>query len=123
MQIANRRQDGVMVVSISGRIDHLSAGSLEDALAPYLRDCGKESCPMVVDLSGVDYVSSAGLRILMLAAKAMKTQGQGIVVAALQPVVQEIFEISRFDKVFEVFESTEAAVARLAPPVQRGPIA
>jgi anti-anti-sigma factor len=118
MQIANRRQDGVMVVSVSGRIDHASAASLKDALAPYLSDCGKESCPMVVDLSGVDYVSSAGLRVLMLAAKEMKAQGQGIVVADLQPVVKEIFEISRFDKVLQVFPSTEAAVARLARPVQ-----
>jgi anti-anti-sigma factor len=118
MQIANRRQDGMLVVSISGRIDQSSAAALKDALTPCLADCARESCPMVLDLSGVDYVSSVGLRVFMLAAKEMKSQGQRVVVAGLQPVVQEIFEISRFDKVFEVFQSPEAAIARLVGALQ-----
>jgi anti-anti-sigma factor len=69
----------------------------------------------VLDLSKVDYISSAGLRVLMLARKQAKAQGGTLVVAGLTPVVKEIFEISRFTVVFEVFASVRDALARISP--------
>jgi anti-anti-sigma factor len=69
----------------------------------------------VLDLSGVDYISSAGLRVLMLARKQAKVQGGTLVVAGLTPVVKEIFEISRFTVVFEVFGSVRDALVRISP--------
>jgi len=68
----------------------------------------------VVDLSGLEYVSSAGLRCFMLAAKQAGTQGGKIVLAALRPVVAEIFQISRFDMVFELHPSVRAALAAVS---------
>jgi anti-sigma B factor antagonist len=114
MEMTSRRVDGILVVSVSGRIDHPNAEVLKNGLAPSLDDCQKDGCPLVLDLAGVDYMSSVGLRVLMLAAKQMKAQGLRIVVAGLQPVVQEIFEISRFDRVFEVFPSAQEATMHLA---------
>jgi len=64
---------------------------------------------MVLDLSAVEYISSVGLRVLMLAARQVKAQEGQIAIAALQPVVREVFEISRFDLVFKVFADIEAA--------------
>ena len=69
----------------------------------------------MLDLSGVDYISSAGLRVLMLARKQAKVQGGTLVVAGLTPVVKEIFEISRFTVVFEVFGSVRDALVRISP--------
>jgi anti-anti-sigma factor len=69
----------------------------------------------VLDFSKVEYISSVGLRVLMLAAKQSREQGGTIVVAALQPVVREIFEISRFNLVFECFGTTRAALAKVSP--------
>ena len=69
---------------------------------------------IVVDLSGLEYVSSAGLRCFMLAAKQAGTQGGKIVLAALRPVVAEIFQISRFDMVFELHPSVRAALAAVS---------
>ncbi len=57
---------------------------------------------LVLDFAGVDYISSVGLRVLMIAAKQTRGNGARIAVAALQPVVAEIFAISRFDHVLEV---------------------
>ncbi len=51
---------------------------------------------MLIDFSAIEYISSAGLRALMAASKKTKAAGGRIAVAALQPMVQEIFEISRF---------------------------
>ena len=78
----------------------------------------------MLDLSGLEYVSSAGLRCFMLASRQAKAQHGRIVVAALQPMVAEIFEISHFNLVFQVFPtvrealaaaSTEAAAGRVRP--------
>jgi anti-anti-sigma factor len=69
----------------------------------------------VIDLGAVEYISSVGLRVLMLASKQVKAQGGALAVADLQPVVREIFEISRFNLVLEVFPTLREALAKLSP--------
>jgi anti-anti-sigma factor len=63
----------------------------------------------------VEYISSVGLRVLMLASKQVKAQGGALAVADLQPVVREIFEISRFNLVLEVFPTLREALTKLSP--------
>ena len=104
-----------LVLAPTGRIDHARADGLKDALAPHLGRCAAGQDQLVLDLSGVEYISSAGLRVLMLARKQAKAQGGTLVVAALPPIVREIFEISRFTVVFDVFPSTREALARVSP--------
>jgi len=100
---------GVNVVVPVGRIDHASADEFQAALTPHLAACKENEPPLVVDMSNVDYISSVGLRVLMVAAKQVKTQKGCIVVAALSPLVKEVFEISRFNLVFDIFDSVESA--------------
>jgi len=69
---------------------------------------------VVLDFSGVEYISSVGLRVLMLAAKQVKVQKGTIVIAGMQPVVKEIFDISRFNYVFASFPALRDAVADLS---------
>jgi anti-anti-sigma factor len=69
----------------------------------------------VLDLSGVDYINSAGLRVLMLAAKRAKAQGGFLAVAAVQPLVQEVLEISKFTLVLRVMPTVREAVAAASP--------
>jgi anti-sigma B factor antagonist/stage II sporulation protein AA (anti-sigma F factor antagonist) len=100
---------GVKVVSPAGRIDHASADEFQAALEPHLAGCRESEPALVVDMSKVDYISSVGLRVLMVAAKQVKSQSGCIVIAAMTPLVREVFEISRFNLVFDVFDSVEAA--------------
>ena len=65
---------------------------------------------LVIDFSDVSYISSIGLRALMVAIKQVKVQGGRMVLAALQPLVLEVFTISRFDMLFEIFPDRAAAV-------------
>lgn len=65
---------------------------------------------MVLDFGGVEYISSVGLRVLMIAAKAMKGHGARIILAAPQPVVAEILSISRFDRVLEMAPTVRRAL-------------
>jgi anti-anti-sigma factor len=81
-----------------------------------LDGAARERCGIVLDLSGLEYVSSAGLRCFMLAAKQAGSQGGTIVLAALRPVVAEIFHISRFDMLFRIFPSVREALAALSAP-------
>jgi len=115
MHLTERRIDNAMVLAASGRIDHASAEDFKTALQPYLKQCEKGGDVVVLDFSAVEYISSVGLRVLMLAAKQAKSQGGAIAVAALQPVVKEIFEISRFTLVIPCFAGVRDALAALSP--------
>ena len=114
MQFTSRQFADVDVAAPVGRIDHLSAGALEEALAPLLARSAAGGKGVVLDLAGVEYISSVGLRVLMIAAKEMRAHGARIAVAALQPVVAEIFAISRFDSVLEVAPSVRSALETLS---------
>jgi anti-sigma B factor antagonist len=115
MEIANKTYGDVLVLSPSGRIDHANSENFRNALTPFVERCKAGGEKLVLDLDGVDYVSSAGLRCFMLAEKQAKAQGGTIVVAGMQPVVKEIFEISRFTLVFATFGTVREAVAKVSP--------
>jgi anti-anti-sigma factor len=74
----------------------------------------------VLDLGGVDYIASIGLRVLMLASRQARAQGGTVVIAALQPLVREIFEISKFTLVFSCFPTVADALADLVAGAQPG---
>jgi anti-sigma B factor antagonist len=112
MELSPRRFADAVVLSPAGRIDQSSADTFKDALAPFLLQCAAGRDRLVVDLSDLEYISSAGLRVLMLAAKQSKAQRGTLVLAGLQPVVREIFEISRFTLVFDIAPSLREALAR-----------
>jgi len=115
VEISSRQYVDVVVAAPVGRIDHYSAGQLEAALIPLLEHSGINK-GVVLDFAGVEYISSVGLRVLMVAAKQMRTREAKIAVAGLQPVVAEIFAISRFDRVLDVYPSVRNALEKLSAP-------
>ena len=114
MEFAQVRYADVVVVSVSGRVDHSNADQFKAGLAPSLAGCSASGHKLLLDLSGLEYISSAGLRVLMLAAREAKGQGGTLAVCALQPVVREIFEISRFNVVFRLCPDRGAALVELS---------
>ena len=114
MELTCRGIGAVRVVAAQGRIDHASAADFQQTLAPHLALCSTEGSPLVIDFGGVEYISSIGLRVLMLAAKQVKAQNGRIAMAALTPLVAEVFQISRFNLVFKVFATAEAAATELS---------
>ena len=114
MELSARRFADTLIVSPVGSIDHTTSDDLKQALAPHLERCAGGQDRVVLDLSGVEYVSSAGLRVLMLASRQAKAQGGTLALAALQPLVREVFEISRFNLVFQMFPSVRDAVAAVS---------
>ena len=115
MECRTQEVANVILVRVEGRIDHTTAKDFENVLLPQLDGCTGEEKKALLDLSGVAYMSSSGLRVLMLAAKQCREQQGEIVIAALQPMLQEVFTISRFHTVFKVFETVGAALDDISP--------
>ncbi len=98
------------MVSLQGRIDHTVAESFKEQLMQVLQGCCYNDSKVVIDMEQVDYMSSVGLRVLLIAAKHCQSDGGEVIVAGLHSTMQEIFEISRFDKIFKTFDTTLTAV-------------
>ena len=116
MELTPKRYADTVVLAPAGRIDHSTSEGFKAALAPHLARCAAGQDRIILDLAGVEYISSVGLRVLMLASKQAKAQGGAIGVAALQPAVKEIFDITRFTMVLSVFPSVREGLAQLSPP-------
>jgi anti-anti-sigma factor len=114
MKLESRTYADTVVVAPAGRLDHDNCEAFRAGLGPHLDRAAASGQRIVLDLSGLEYVSSAGLRCFMLAAKQARSQGGRIVLAALRPVVAEIFQISRFDLVFEILPSVREALGALS---------
>lgn len=109
LDIKQDEQGSLRILTLIGRLDTETAPDFELA-AHDLLEAGSRQ--FVVDLAQISYVSSAGLRVLLALAK--KVDGQGVLrLAALQPVVKEVFEKSGFARLFQIFPRTDAAVAGL----------
>src|SRR6266850_1365699 len=96
-------------------IESCTAEDFKTALVAHMARCAEGQDRVVLDFAGVEYISSVGLRVLMLASKQAKAQRGALGIAALQPAVGEIFDISRFTMVLDVFPSVREGLARLSP--------
>ena len=113
MQFQSRHFGTIAVATPVGRLDHSAATPFEEGLSALWQD--PQTTGLVVDFSGVEYISSVGLRVLMIAAKSMRARKARIAAVSLQPIVAEIFAISRFDSVYEMYPSLRDALAALSP--------
>jgi len=111
MSLISTKSGNALILGLKGRLDQDNCDAFRDELTPQLDTAARDQLGIVLDLSQLEYVSSAGLRCFMLAVKQAKTFNGRIVVAALQPMVAEIFQISRFDMLLEVFKTVDAAAS------------
>ena len=116
VEFSSRQFADVIVAVPVGRVDHRSAAELETALAPLVKEASGKKGVLVLDFAGIEYISSVGLRILMIAAKQLRASDAKIAVANLQPIVAEIFAISRFDRILGVFPTVRGAIEKFSAP-------
>src|ERR1700757_4635079 len=101
---------GCKILRVSGRIDFESALDFEhhiDAMIQGTGDC------FIIELSQVELLSSAGLRVMLSAAKRVAHHNASLALAAPSQVVRQVFEISHFNLLFKIFPSVSAAIAAL----------
>ena len=110
MELTPARFADTIVLKPVGRIDHETAAGFREALLAHVGTSAPGTRHVVLDLGEVEYIASVGLRALVLAAREAKAKGTSLAVAALQPVVKEIFDITRFGLVVDVFTSVPDAL-------------
>ena len=110
MDLQIKIENNVKVIAISGRLDAVTAPDYEKRIREMI-DSGNSD--FVVDFEQLDYISSAGLRALLLMAKLLKEKGRQVCLANVKGNVRSVFEISGFTKIFKIEESIPAALAVL----------
>lgn len=108
MELSDTTVDGVPVITVSGRLDSQKSADFKKGLAQFLSSNPKK---LVLDMGGVSYISSAGLRELFLAARELQRGGGKLVVCNPQPDVKHVFDIAGFAICYQIVGSREEALA------------
>lgn len=108
MKIESEQIGGTTVIRAAGRLDGTATAGFEQAVTQAMEAGGNPR--VVIDMAGVEYVSSAGLRSLLVAAKRARSEGRSLGIAALTPVVREVFEISGFATIIPTHARVEDAL-------------
>jgi anti-anti-sigma factor len=101
------KENNAVIVKISGRMDAVTAPEFEKTLSAWIDESEKY---FVVDLSSLEYISSAGLRSILIIAKKLKAINGKILLAAMEESVNEVFEISGFNSIIPIHDTVQAAV-------------
>lgn len=99
MTISFENVDGVGLAHVSGRIDGITSGNLEEDLLAFI---DKSPARVVVDLQRTSFVSSAGLRVFILAARRLRERGMRLGVRNMNREVRETFELTRLDLMMDL---------------------
>ncbi len=109
MEFESNKQEEALIIKIKGRMDAITSPEFEKECSKWID--GGESL-LVVDLEGLEYISSAGLRSILSAAKSLKAKQGEMRFCNLTGMVQEVFSISGFASMFSIFNSLEEALGR-----------
>ncbi len=105
----------ISVISVGGFIDTTTSGELEESLKRLLK---QGQFNIVVDLGGVNYISSAGWGIFISEIKEIRQNGGDLKLAAMIGDVYEVFELLEFQTILEAFDSVQEAVESFGSPLQ-----
>lgn len=109
MEIIETRQGDASVFKILGRLDSNTSPDLEDRISETMNN---GTFNMVLDFEALEYISSAGLRIILKTTKDLKRQNGQLILCAMQDYVREVFEISGFDSFLPIVPSLDDALKK-----------
>ena len=111
MEINAQRDSEALIAKANGRIDSSNSrefhSSLEAAIA-------KDDPAVVLDFEDVTYISSAGMRVILLTAKSLQSKGVKFVLCSMRESIREVFNISGFDKIIPIHGSQSEALAAVS---------
>lgn len=111
MDIRVTNENNVAFMTLVGRFDELAARTVE---AAFLQVAGEHPTRVIVDLSAVEYISSSGLRVLLMFSRALQNDTAELRLCGLSPFVAEVFEVGNLGSIFHIFPDSEAALSGFA---------
>jgi anti-anti-sigma factor len=106
MEIQTSTQGGATIIKLSGSLDGNTVNDAQEKIMPLL----SSNTSAVLDLKDCGYISSAGLRLLLMAAKQLSTQNGILVLCGLSDEIKDVMEMTGFSNFFKTFDSVAAAV-------------
>lgn len=113
MQLTHDTQNGIAILALAGRLDTRGAPELESRGRAIFRDGARQ---LLVDMANVDYISSAGLRVLLVLAKEAAACGGRLSLCCLTPAVNEVMTNSGFDTIIPLAADRQSALNTLQNP-------
>ena len=110
MEINEERKTDMVILGLTGKLDATTAKTFEDKILAEI-DSGDRR--FVIDLSHLEYVSSSGLRVFLLAAKRLHSAGGKIVLCSLKEHVRQVFDLAGFSSLLSVYGSRDEALKAL----------
>jgi len=111
MEITQQEENGIVTIAIKGRLDADSSPEAEKVVKEALEG---QSTRVLFNLGALEYLSSAGLRVLLSTAKEMRRREGKIVLCSLNEFVKEIFEVSGFQSLIPIVDSVESGIEVLS---------
>lgn len=108
MEIKDKQVDGVTIIILAGSIDAMTAPKITEFIQGHI---AKGNTKLIADLGGVDYTSSAGLRVLLGAIKETRAQSGDLRLTGVQQDVLKVLTLSGFTNILKMFDSLDAALA------------
>ena len=106
MDINTEREGGTLIAKTGGRVDGTNASDFQDALKNAI---APEDKAVILDFADLSYISSAGLRVILLTAKDMRTSNVKFAVCSLTQSVRDVFTISGFDQIIDIHDDQQTA--------------
>jgi anti-sigma B factor antagonist len=107
MEIIEEKQDAISIFKLNGRLDSNTSQGFEKKIFDAISDGSKN---MIIDFKDLDYISSAGLRVILKATKALNREEGKIMLCAMQDYVKEVFEIAGFDSFLPIVGTVDDAL-------------
>lgn len=112
IEMTHEQRSGALILRPKKRIDSSTAKSFEEKANALVDSAGASN--VIIDFSELDYISSAGLRVVLTTAKRVKAAGGALTLCGVRANVREVFDVSGFASIFGMHESVDDALAALA---------
>ena len=109
MEIQIEKRDKIYIVRMIGSLDGVTSSEAQEKLMPLVQ----AKCCLALDLSKCNYISSAGLRLLMMLAKQINTQGGRLALAGVCAEVKDVMDITGFINFFKIYDTIDEIIATM----------
>lgn len=110
MDIMEERHGDAVLLTIKGRLDSITSPALEEKLLALLNGNVRQ---FVLNFSALEYISSSGLRVLLMVAKKLRPVDSVLALCGLQDHIREVLDLAGFSPLFPIHDSQEAALKHL----------
>lgn len=110
MVINHSYSDGILIIVLPKKLDTNSAPDVEADLNDLMKSSFQK---MLFECSGMEYISSVGIRVLLIISKALMKSGKTVAFCSLTPNIRQVFEIGGFTRIFSIFDSQDTALKGL----------